>query len=194
MSHFTALAGLALAASCAQDGGAVLVDARWNLGCPADTAVGCGSWATDSCIGEATQRAIIGEHGQPECGDRIIAICEAVQRSGGMEDITLEANVDRGGGSSPRFAFELSVKIDRSDDSVELCNVTVTEDEVPYDIGACGEEEPSIAQPCQLSNISTDDNQVMFDLECRSLLSSVTGLGLDVVTPEPIRFANCTGL
>jgi len=194
------LAGLllsVLALSCAQDGGPVLVDAQWSLSCPTGGGSNCGSWALDSCIGAGSARAIVGEHGQPECGDRIIAICEAVERTGGMEDITLEANVDRNGGSTPRFAFDLSVKINRSDDTVELCNITVTEDEVPYDVGACGEDPPSMAQPCQLSNISTEGNEVVFDLQCESLFSSVTGLALNVGAPgggpTTIQFANCRG-
>ena len=192
-SRFTWFLPLALALSCAQNGGAVLVDAQWNLSCPAESAVECGSWATNSCIGAGSQRAIVGEHGQAECGDRIIAICESVARTGGTEDITLEANVDRGGGSSPRFAFELSVKIDSSDDSVEFCNVTIIEDDVPYDIGDCGQEMPTLQQPCQLTDIDTGGNEVSFNLQCRSLFSSVTGLALDVDSAAPIRFANCTG-
>lgn len=171
----------------------MLVDAQWNLSCPGGGEVACGSWATDSCIGEGSQRAIIGEHGQAECGDRIIAICESVARAGGTEDITLEVNVDRSGGSLPRFAFELSVKIDSSDDSVDFCNVTIIEDDVPYDIGDCGQEPPTMQQPCQLSDISTEGNEVSFNLECRSLISSVTGSALDATSTAPIRFANCTG-
>lgn len=188
------LSGLAL--SCAESGGAVVVDAQWNLSCPSSGGAGCGAWAPDSCIGDGSQRAIVGEHGQPVCGDRILAICEAVDRSDGMTDITLEANVDRSGGVTPRFAFELSAKVDRSEDSVELCNVTIIEDEVPYDIGACGEGPPTMEQPCQLSNVSTG-REIVFDLECDALLSSLTELAFDVGAlgggPTTIRFANCTG-
>lgn len=196
MSRLACLLLPLLALSCADNGGPVYVDSQWSLSCPSTGGAGCGSWAVDSCIGEGSQRAIVGEHGQPDCGDRILAICEAVGRSDGTTDITLEANVDRSGGVTPRFAFELSAKVDRSDDSVETCNVTIIEDEVPYDIGACGEEPPSMEQPCQLSNISTG-GEVVFDLECDSLLSSLTELALDVGAlgggPTRIRFANCSG-
>lgn len=194
MRRLACLLPLGLLLSCAQDGSAVLADAQWSLSCPAGGDVDCGSWATDSCIGEGSQRAIVGEHGQAECDDRIIAICESVARTGGTEDITIEVNVDRDGGSSPRFALELSVKIDRADDSVEFCNVTIIEDDVPYDIGECGTDPPSMPQqPCQLTDISTGGNAVSFNLSCRSLISSVTGFALDVDSTEPIRFVNCTG-
>lgn len=189
------LLSLGLLLSCAQDDSAVFADVQWRLSCPAGGDLGCGSWATDSCIGEGTQRAIVGAHGQAECDDQIIAICESVTRTGGTEDdITIEVNVDRGGGSSPRFALELSAKIDRADDSVEFCNVTVIEDDVPYDIGECGEDPPAMPQqPCQLTDISTGGNEVSFNLSCKSLISSVTGSALDVDSTSPIRFSNCTG-
>ncbi len=198
------LAGLlfaVLALSCAQDGGPVLVDAQWNLSCPSGGQVGCASWAQETCIGNGGQRAIVGENGQPECGDAIVAICEAVQRADGMRDITIEANVDRNQGSSPRFAFRLEVKIDSNDDSVDLCNVTITEGGSSYGaidkLSACGTEEPSIEQPCQLSNVSTEGNEVVFDVECDALVNSTTGLAVDVGAvgggATTIRFANCRG-
>jgi hypothetical protein len=190
-----------LALSCADSEGPVLVDAEWNLSCPSGGQLGCASWAQETCIGNGGQRAIVGEHGQPECGDGIVAICEAVQRADGMRDITIEANVDRNQGSSPRFAFRLEVKLDTNDDSVDLCNVTITEDGSSYGaidpLGACGTEEPSIEQPCQLSNISTEGNEVVFDVECDALVNSTTGLAVDVGAvgggATTIRFANCTG-
>ncbi len=82
---------------------------------------------------------------------------------------------------------------------MESCSVTITEDEVPYNVGGCGEEPPSMAQPCQVSNISTGDGEVSFAVECKSLLSSVTGTsGFDVGAvgggPTPIQFANCRSL
>jgi hypothetical protein len=182
--------------SCADTGGPVLVDAEWNLSCPSSGDVSCASWAQETCIGDGGHRAIVGEHGESACDDRIIAICESIERASGMRDITLEANVERGGGSSPKFAFELSVMVDSSDDSVELCNVTIIEGGVSYDFGACGQEPPSIAQPCQLSNISTE-GEVVFDLECDSLVNGTTGFGVHVGAlgggPTTIRFANCTG-
>jgi len=177
----------------------VLVDAQWNLTCPADTEVDCGSLAAETCLGSVGQRTILGVHGEPACmGDAILAVCESVDRADGTRNISLEVNVDRGNGSFPKFAFELGARINAADDSVESCNVTIIEDEVPYDIGDCGEEPPSMAQPCQLSSISTGNGEVSFAIECRSLLSSVTGTsGFDVSAvgggPTTIQFANCRG-
>jgi hypothetical protein len=184
-----------LALSCAESGGPVLVDAHWNLTCPSGGAAGCGTLAQETCLGAVGQREIVGEYRQAACtGDPIIAICEAVQRADGTRSITLEANVGND------FAFELRGATIDTGDVVQqtACNVTIIEDQVPYDIGTCGEDAPSMEQPCQLSNISTQGNEVIFNLECRSLLSSVTGTsGFDVGAvgggPATIRFANCIG-
>jgi hypothetical protein len=199
ISRIACLLLSALVISCAEDGAAVLVDAQWNLTCPADSEVDCGALAPQSCLGAVGQRTIIGAHGQTACtGDPILAVCESVDRADGTRNILIEVNVDRGNGSFPSFAFELGARVNSADDSVQSCNVTIIEDEVPYDIGDCGEEPPSMAQPCQLSNISTAGGMVSFDIECRSLLSSVTGTsGFDVGAvgggPTTIQFANCTG-
>jgi hypothetical protein len=183
-----------LALSCAESGGPVLVDAPWNLTCPADSEVDCGTLAPDTCLGAVGQRAIMGEHRQSACtGDPIIAICEAVQRADGTRIVTLEANV------GDTFAFELRGATIDADGVVgpAACNVTIIEDEVSYDIGGCGQEAPSMAQPCELSNVSAEGSEVVFGLECRSLMSSTTGAGFDVGAvgggPTTIRFANCLG-
>ena len=185
----------ALALSCAESGGPVYVDAQWNLTCPADSAVDCPGESTKSCLGTAGQRAIVGEHRQPACtGDPIIAICEAVQRADGTRIVSLQAEVGNA------YTFELrGATIDSGDGIVEqtACNVTIIEDGLPYDIGACGTEPPSMQQPCQLSNVSVEGSEVSFDVECDSLLSSTTGQGFDVGAvgggPATIRFANCVG-
>jgi hypothetical protein len=184
-----------LVLSCADGGGPVLVDAEWNLTCPSGGAADCGSLVEETCLGIVGQRAIVGEHGQAACtGDPIIAICEAVERSDGTRIVTLEADV---GG---KFSFQLrGASIDTGDGSVEQsgCNVTIIENGLPYDMGACGTEPPSMEQPCQLSNISVEGNEVTFDLECDSLLSSTTEWVFDVGAvgggPTTIRFANCVG-
>ncbi|UCF45992.1 MAG: hypothetical protein JSU89_02100 [Myxococcales bacterium] len=193
MSRFLCALLPLLVLSCADSGGPVAVDAQWNLSCPS-SGVGCGSWAQETCIGNGGQREIVAEHGQAACdGDQIIARCVAVDQSDGTRKLTLEANI------GDRFAFELRGATVDSGGSVEqtACNVTIIEDEVPYDVGACGQEPPSVDQPCQLSNISVEGSEVIFGLECDSLLSSVTDLGLDVGAlgggPTPIRFANCSG-
>lgn len=205
MGRFMCVVVSLLGLSCAGSGGPVLVDAEWNLTCPAGGATGCGSLAEQTCLGAVGQRAIIGEHRQTLCtDDPLIAICETVKRSDGTVDVSLEANVDRDAMGFPRFAFELGARIDPSTGSVASCSVTIIEDEVPYDvgvsgaIGACGDESPSMQQPCQLSNVSIEGNDVAFDLQCDTLMSSITVLGFDVggagSLPASIRFSNCSGL
>jgi len=58
-------------------------------------------------------------------------------------------------------------------------------------LGACGEDPPSVDQPCQLLNVETSGNEVAFDLNCASLVSGTTGFAFDV--GATIRFSNCTG-
>jgi hypothetical protein len=183
--------------SCADGGGSVTVDARWNLTCPSGGQVGCGAPAPETCLNDGTgvnERAIVGEHGQMTCtGEPIITTCEAIDRSNGTS-FRLEANV------GDEFAFELGAVIGTDDGSVvqSTCNVKIIEDQLPYDIGPCGTEPPSVEQPCQLSNITLDGGDITFDLRCESLLSSTTGLGFDVGATgggaTTIHFANCTVL
>jgi hypothetical protein len=195
MSRFMCALLPVLALSCAESGGPVSVNAEWNLTCPAAGGAGCGSLAEETCLGIVGQRAIVGEHRQPSCtGDPIIAICEAVEKPDGTRIVSLEADV---GG---KFAFELrGVTIDVGDGVVEQtgCNVRIIEDQLPYDIGACGTEPPSMEQPCQLSNVSVEGSDVVFDLQCDSLLSSTTELAFNVGAvrggPTTIHFANCVG-
>jgi hypothetical protein len=185
VSRFSWALLMVLSLSCADSGGPVFVDAQWNLTC--SSGGDCGSLAPETCLGASPQRAIVGEHGQTACTEEpILAICEAVDRADGTRFISLEANVGN------EFAFELDAII-AGDGSVEQssCNVTIVEDELPYDLGACGSESPSIMQPCQLSNVSAEGNEVTLDLQCAPLLSSTTGFGFDV--DATIRFANCTG-
>lgn len=111
-----------------------------------------------------------------------------------MSIVTLEADV---GGN---FAFELrGATVDTGNGTVEpsACNVTIIEDGLPYDIGACGMDPPSIEQPCQLSNVAVEGNEISFDLQCDSLISSTTGFAFDVSAvgggPATIRFTNCIG-
>jgi hypothetical protein len=194
MSRLMCVLVSVLALSCADSGGPVLVDAQWNLTCPADTGVDCGALAPQTCLGTVGQRAIVGEHRQPACtGDPIVAICEAVQRADGTRIVTLEANI------ANTFAFELRGATIDAEGVVEqtACNVTIIEDQVSYDIGACGPAAPSMEQPCELSDVSVEGNEVSFGLECRSLISSTTAAGFDVGAvgggPTTIRFANCVG-
>ncbi len=184
----------ALVLSCAQDDGPVLVDAQWNLTCPSGGEIDCAAPA-ETCLGDSGQREIVGEHRQVACtGDPMVVICEAIQRSDGTRVLYLEANI------SEEFAFELrgaTVDVGNGSMAPTACNVTIIEDQVPYDVGDCGQDPPSIAQPCQLSNIEISGNELVFNLECDALLSSTTGAGFDVGAvgggPTTIRFANCTG-
>jgi hypothetical protein len=194
MSRLMCVLVSVLALSCADSGGPVLVDAQWNLTCPADTGVGCGALAPQTCLGTVGQRAIVGEHRQPACtGDPIVAVCEAVQRADGTRIVTLEANI------ANTFAFELRGATIDAEGVVEqtACNVAIIEDQVSYDIGGCGQAAPSMEQPCELSDVSVEGNEVSFGLECRSLISSTTEAGFDVGAvgggPATIRFANCVG-
>jgi hypothetical protein len=183
------------ALSCAESSGPVSVNAEWNLSCPGGSGAGCGALAEQTCLGVVGQRAIAGAHRQPACnGEPIIAICEAVQNADGTRDVFLETEV---GGD---FGLQLhGATVDAGDGVVEQtsCNVTIIEDGLPYDVGACGTEEPSMEQPCQLSEVSVEGGNVVFNLECDSLLSSTTGLGFDVGAvgggPTTIRFGNCAG-
>lgn len=193
------LSGL-LALSCAESG-SLSVDAQWNLTCPAASAVGCGSLATETCLGNLGQRAIVGASGDAACtGEPIIVSCEVIERPSGGRAVFLEASVD---GSDENltadFAFELRGATISEDGAVtgSGCNVTIVEDGLAYDVGGCGDDAPSMEQPCQLSNISIDGGEVVFDLECVSLLSSTTENGFDVGAvgggPTTIRFSDCTG-
>lgn len=195
IGRFACALGALFAVSCADSGGPVTVDAEWNLTCPDDSGVGCGSLAPETCLGGVGDRAIIGSRGDTSCtGDPIIASCEAVERTNGLRVVFLEANI----GDS--FAFELrGATVDADDGSVQesACNITIIEDGLPYDVGTCGDAAPSIEQPCQLSNVLAQGGEVSFELECKSLISSTSGNGFDVGAlgggPTTIRFANCVG-
>lgn len=181
--------------SCASGEGPVAVDASWNLTCPIDSAVGCGALA-NTCLGSAGERTVIGARGETACDGQPIAVgCQDIGRPNGVRTVFLEASV------GADFAFELrNATIDPADGSVETegCSVTIVEDGLPYDIGDCGPEPPSMAQPCQVSDVLSENGEVSFDLICRSLLSSVTGNGFDVGAagggPTTIRFSNCERL
>jgi hypothetical protein len=194
--------------SCADSDGAVRVVAEWNLSCPADTDVDCGSLADPpTCLREDEEgvvgpgwRSIVGSNGDTACtGDRIFASCEVVEQPNGATLAFLEASV------GDDFAFKLrGARVDSDDGSMPEsgCFVTITEFGFMYGggeaTGSCGTEEPlPMEQPCQLSNITTGDGVVEFDLECKSLISAaVSGFDVGAIGPGPttIRFENCTGI
>lgn len=201
ISRIACVSTALLALSCAEDSGTVSVDAVYNLTCPDGSSVGCGSYATETCLGPVGQRSIVGARGDTACtGDVLDVRCEAVDRPDGRRFIALEAFV---GDEEPpgNFAFELDAILGTG--SVEdNCVVTIIEDGADYGgrvmTGACGTEPPSPPdQPCQLSNVSAEGGVVEFDLLCESLLSSTSGFGFDVGAvgggPARIRFGACTG-
>lgn len=179
-----------LALACNGGNATVAVDAEWNLTCPVGSPVGCGSIG-ETCLGPVGQRAIVGSRGDTSCtGAPIVVTCEAVDRSDGSTFVSLKASVGDG------YAFELDAILGNG--TVEdVCNVTIIEDEAMYDFGACGTDPPSMEQPCQLTDVSTDNDEVVFGLQCESLVSTTSGLGFDVGAvgggPTMIRFAHCRG-
>lgn len=192
----------ALAVSCAEGDQAVSVESSWNLSCPVDSGVGCGSLAPETCLGAGGQRSIVGTLGDPACdGEPIIASCESISRPDGTRVFFLEASVDSNPNTLlPDFAFELrGAALDADDGSMEssACSVTIIEDGLAYDVGTCGADPPSMEQPCQLSNITTENGEVAFDLRCRTLISSTSGNAFDVGAvgggPTRMRFRNCQG-
>ena len=56
ISHSFAIVGALLALSCAGNEGTVAVDAQWNLTCPSESSVDCGSLG-ETCLGAIGQRA-----------------------------------------------------------------------------------------------------------------------------------------
>jgi hypothetical protein len=184
----------ALALSCAESGGTVSVEASYNLTCPDGSDAGCGSLAPDTCLGPVGQRSIVGQRGDTACTGEVLDVrCDAVERPDGRRFIALEAYV------GDDFAFTLDAIL--GTESVEgTCEVTIIEDGADYGglaTGACGSASPSVDQPCQITNVSTEGGEVVLDLQCESLLSSTSGLGFDVGAvgggPTTIRFSNCSG-
>lgn len=181
-------------ASCASGEGPVAVDSSWNLTCPIDSAVGCGA-LVETCLGSVGERTVVGGRGDVACNEQPIAVgCQAIDRPSGERTIFLEASV------GADYAFELrGATIDTGNGSIEAegCTVTIVEGGLPYDLGDCGPEPPSMAQPCQVSGVVSEDGELSLDLLCRSLMSSTTGNGFDVGAvgggPTTISFSNCEG-
>ena len=194
ISRLLCLLAALFALSCAESGGTVSVDAMYNLTCPDGSAVGCGSLAPDTCLGPVGQRSIVGSRGETTCTGEVLDVrCEALERPDGRTFVALEAYV------GDQFAFTLDAILGNG--SVEdTCQVTIVEDGADYGgrvTGACGSASPSVDQPCQIANVSTEGGEVVFDLQCQSLLSSISALGFDVGAvgggPTTIRFSTCTG-
>lgn len=206
VSRLSCLLVSMLVLSCADTDNTVRVSAEWNLSCPADTDVDCGSFADPpTCLREDEEgvvgpgwRSIVGSSGDSACtGDNIFASCEVVEQQNGATLVFLEAD------AGDDFAFQLrGARVDLDDGSMpeSACYVTITEDGATYGgmvTGVCGTDEPSMQQPCQLSNITVGGGVVEFDLECESLISAaVAGFDVGAIGPGPttIRFENCTGI
>ena len=196
------LSAALFAISCADGPATVAVDATYNLTCPDGNAADCGSLATPPpCLSEGAdgasvpgRRSIVGVRGDTACnGDVLDVKCEAIERPDGRTFIALEAYV------GDEFALTLDAILGNG--SVEdTCEVTIIEDGADYGgmaTGACGTASPSIDQPCQITNVSTEGGAVVFDLECESLLSSTSLFGFDVGAvgggPTRFQFSSCTG-
>ena len=186
-----------LLASCADDEGPVATDATYNLTCPVSPSECAPPQST--CLGDAGLREILGLNGEVSCvGDNpIIAICEATLTSEGDPILTLVAAV------GDLFAFELrGAAVGPGSTVGGSCEVTIIEDELAYggSLGRCGGEEPSLQQPCQITNVAfgEDNADVALEFRCEDLRSSTTGDVYDVAGPDggpaTVRFARCTGL
>jgi hypothetical protein len=204
-SHFACFLVSLLVLSCADNDTTATVDAEWNLTCPDDREVGCGSLASGTCLSEDDEgvvgpgwRSIVGRSGDTACtGDKLIASCQAVERPSGVTEIHIEANI------GDAFAFELAgAAVDSGDGSMteSTCRLRILEDGAEYGglvTGGCGTEAPSMEQPCQLSNIETGGGVVTFGLECASLISATSANGFDLGAlgggPTTMRFSNCAG-
>jgi hypothetical protein len=118
--------------------------------------------------------------------------CEALRRAEGLTSVLLRAS------AGDDYELELDVLLGNNGTVEDRCNVTIVEDGLAYDLGACGTEPLSMEQPCRLSDISTGGGQVAFGLECESLISSTTANGFDVGAvgggPTFVTFTNCEGL
>ena len=184
-----------LGISCAGEG-PVATDASYNLTCP-DLPASC-SLPQGNCLGNGGLREILGVNGEVSCDGEtpLIAICE-LQRFEGGQLLTLVASV------GDEFAFELRGATVESDGSVSgaACAITIIEDQVSYGgrLGACGDAQPSMEQPCQISNVvlgDADGADISFDVACEGLLSDTTANSYDVGGreggPARIRFARCT--
>ncbi len=184
-----------LGVSCAGEG-PVATDASYDLTCP-DPPASC-SLPQSNCLGNGGLREILGVNGEVSCDGEtpLIAICE-LQRFEGGQLLTLVASV------GDEFAFELRGVAVESDGSVSgaACAVTIIEDQVSYGgrLGACGDAQPSMEQPCQISNVvlgDADGADISFDVACQGLLSDTTGNSYNVGGreggPARIRFARCT--
>ncbi|MDH3623974.1 MAG: hypothetical protein OES69_11870 [Myxococcales bacterium] len=185
-----------LGVSCADDG-PVATGVLYNLTCPASPTA-CGFFPENgTCLGTGGLREILAVNGEVSCDEEtpVTVICEGTRRSDGGLLLTLVASV------GDRFAFELRGATVDSDGSMVsgACELTIIEDELSYggDLGACGNEPPSMDQPCRISNVALGGADVSFDVECEALLSDVTGNAFDVGGPNggpaTVRFARCTG-
>lgn len=185
-----------LGVSCAGEG-PVATDASYNLTCP-DLPASC-SPPQSNCLGNGGFREILGVSGEVSCDGEtpLIAICE-LQRFEGGQLLTLVASVVDEFGHE--FAFELRGAAVESNGSVSgtACAITIIEDQVSYGgrLGACGDAQPSMEQPCQISNVVLGDADISFDVACQGLLSDTTGNSYNVGGreggPARIRFARCT--
>lgn len=127
--------------------------------------------------------------------------------------IELGALVVENGALGEIYGVELDVMLEG--DTMERCNVTVTEDGAVFEFGVPDEvvdpteipgncvmapKSTTAERPCQLSNFTTEGGEVVFDLECRpNPILNIAAQGFNVGAvgsgsgPTTIRFSNCSG-
>ena len=188
--------------ACGSSDGTVFADLAWSVRC-ADGSPDCSIGTT--CLGTAGRRSILRLDGDDACPDDednldpLRALCE-LRPGDGRVSMRLVGSVSNDG--EEQYGIEVTglVVDPETDEIVEpgRCKVAVFEDGARYDVGSCGEQDPSSGQPCQISglNIEQDDPDISLRLKCENLRAS-TGIGIDVTgissSQATVRFNNCTG-
>ena len=192
-----------LVMSCSDSEAPVLANVDWALSCPQppDPGRSCGSLG-ETCLGVGDDRQIFQFNGADACPDddtnpgRVVATCEGVEREDTVFSLNVEASV------AGLYGFEIrGLLINVATNAVvpsDGCNVTIIENGQIYDQGACGIEEPSEDQPCQISQLFVDQRgeEISMLVACNRIISSV-GTEFDVGGPEggpaTVIFENCDG-
>lgn len=131
--------------------------------------------------------------------------CSVTEMEGATRTINFSAQ--QGGGFSIRVEG-LVVPFNGGSGGGAGCRVSVVEGNNRYE-GRCGGAEPSMEQPCQITNVAFRDDlgnptitgeifcQYLPNEASRSLRIEVTNIGMGpgpASTPATFRFANCSGL
>ncbi|MEM7137519.1 MAG: hypothetical protein AAF500_13110 [Myxococcota bacterium] len=178
------------------DGGPAATNTSYTLTCPA-APTACGPLSDTTCLrpdgGPAGERVIFATNGELSCDGETpaIVVCRATATTEDRQILDFEAVVGD-------FGIETTIIVTVEGATIQgTCEVTLLEDGVSYggSLGTCGVEEPSMEQPCQISNLTVGDAdgaEIGFDLACRSLISDLTESGFDV--DATVEFARCDGI